>query len=48
MDVKYKNIEFAQDKYAKNNFFKSIKEEYIKRRTIAAAEEEMIKALEVQ
>jgi tRNA pseudouridine38-40 synthase len=48
MDVKYKNIEFAQNKYAKNNFFKSIKEEYIKRRTIAAAEEEMIKALEVQ
>lgn len=45
MDVKYKDIEFTMDKYAKNNFFKTIKEEYIRRRTIAATEEEMIKVL---
>ena len=45
MDVKYKDIEFSMDKYAKNNFFKTIKEEYIRRRTIAATEEEMIKVL---
>ncbi|MGB8232993.1 MAG: tRNA pseudouridine(38-40) synthase TruA [Methanobacterium sp.] len=47
MDVKYKDIEFTLDNYAKNNFIKTIKEEYIKRRTIAAAEEEMIKVLRV-
>jgi tRNA pseudouridine38-40 synthase len=45
MDVKYKDIEFTMDKYAKYNFFKTIKEEYIRRRTIAATEEEMIKVL---
>jgi hypothetical protein len=33
------------DKYAKNNFFKTIKEEYIRRRTIASAEEQMMKVL---
>ena len=48
MDINYKDIEFTLDKYAKNNFFKTIKEEYIKRRTIAAAEEEMIKILRVR
>jgi tRNA pseudouridine38-40 synthase len=47
MDVNYRGVEFVQDSYAKNNFFKTIKEEYIKRRTIAAAEEEMIKVLRV-
>jgi tRNA pseudouridine38-40 synthase len=45
MDVKYKDIEFNMDKYAMNNFFKTIKDEYIRRRTIASAEEEMIKVL---
>lgn len=45
MDVKYKNVEFSSDKYAKNNFFKTLKEEYIRRKTIAAVEEEMIKVL---
>ncbi len=47
MDVMYKDIEFTLDNYAKNNFIKTIKEEYIKRRTIAAAEEEMINILRV-
>jgi tRNA pseudouridine38-40 synthase len=47
MDVKYRDIEFTYDSYAKNNFFKTIKEEYIRRRTISAAEEEMIKNLNV-
>jgi tRNA pseudouridine38-40 synthase len=45
MDVNYRDVEFAHDRYAKNNFFKTIKEEYITRRTIAAAEEEMIRVL---
>lgn len=45
MDVKYGGIEFSMDKYAKNNFFKTIKEEYIRRRTIASAEEQMMKVL---
>jgi tRNA pseudouridine38-40 synthase len=45
MDVKYEDVDFTFDRYAKNNFFKTIKEEYITRRTIAAAEEEMIKDL---
>ena len=45
MDVKYSGIEFSMDKYAKNNFFKTIKEEYIRRRTIASAEEQMMKVL---
>ncbi len=45
MDVNYEDIEFIFDRYAKHNFFKTIKEEYIRRRTIAAAEEEMIKVL---
>ena len=47
MDVNYENIDFTFDRYAKNNFFKTIKEEYITRRTIAAAEEEMIKVLKL-
>ncbi len=45
MDVKYKDIEFNMDRYAMNNFFKTIKDEYIRKRTIASAEEEMIKVL---
>ncbi|MBZ2165801.1 tRNA pseudouridine(38-40) synthase TruA [Methanobacterium spitsbergense] len=45
MDIKYKDIDFTYDKYARNNFFKTLKEEYIRRRTIAAAEEEMMKVL---
>jgi tRNA pseudouridine38-40 synthase len=47
MDVVYNGVEFFYDNYAKNNFFKTIKEEYVNRRTIAAAEEEMIKVLKV-
>ncbi len=47
MDVNYEGIDFKFDRYAKNNFFKTIKEEYIIRRTIAAAEEEMIKVLKL-
>ena len=47
MDVNYEDIEFKPDRYAKNNFFKTIKEEYITRRTIAAAEEEMINFLKL-
>lgn len=45
MSINYKNIEFTDEAYAKNNFFKTLKEAYIKRRTIAAAEEEMFKIL---
>jgi tRNA pseudouridine38-40 synthase len=45
MDVKYSGVEFTMDKYAKNNFFKTIKEEHIQRRTIASAEEQMMKVL---
>lgn len=45
MDVNYDGVDFIFDRYAKHNFFKTIKEEYILRRTIAAAEEEMIKVL---
>ena len=47
MDVNYEDIEFTYDRYAKHNFFKTIKEEYILRRTIAAAEEEMIDILKL-
>jgi tRNA pseudouridine38-40 synthase len=45
MDVKYSGVEFSMDKYAKNNFFKTIKEEYIRRRTIASSEEQMMEVL---
>ena len=45
MDVKYKDVEFNIDRYATKNFFKTIKDEYIRRRTIASVEEEMIKVL---
>lgn len=45
MDVNYEDINFTYDRYAKHNFFKTIKEEYVLRRTIAAAEEEMIDIL---
>jgi tRNA pseudouridine38-40 synthase len=47
MDVNYEGIDFIFDRYAKNNFFKTIKEEYITRKTIAAAEEEMINFLKL-
>lgn len=45
MSINYKDIEFTEETYAKNNFFKTLKEAHIKRRTIAAAEEEMFKIL---
>lgn len=45
MDVKYHNIKFTYDKYAKNNFYKTLKNEYIHRNTIAAAEKEMMNTL---
>ncbi|MDD3985894.1 MAG: tRNA pseudouridine(38-40) synthase TruA, partial [Methanobacterium sp.] len=45
MDVKYHNIKFTYDKYAKNNFYKTLKDEYIHRSTIAAAEKEMMNTL---
>lgn len=45
MDVEYSGIKFSYDGYAKNNFFKTIKEEYMRRKTIATAEEVMIKVL---
>lgn len=45
MGINYKDVEFTDETYAKNNFFKTLKEVYIKRRTIAAAEEEMFKIL---
>ena len=45
MDVEYSGVNFSYDGYAKNNFFKTIKEEYMRRRTIAAAEEVMISVL---
>jgi tRNA pseudouridine38-40 synthase len=45
MDVIYNGIEFPNESYAKNNFMKTLKEEYIQRKTIVAVEEEMIKVL---
>jgi tRNA pseudouridine38-40 synthase len=45
MDVIYNGIEFPNEAYAKNNFMKTLKEEYIQRKTIVAVEEEMIKVL---
>jgi tRNA pseudouridine38-40 synthase len=48
MDVVYDGVEFSQEEYAKNNFMKTLKEEYIWRKTIVAVEEEMIKVLNVR
>jgi tRNA pseudouridine38-40 synthase len=45
MDVIYNGIEFPNEEYAKNNFMKTLKEEYIQRKTIVAVEEEMIRVL---
>lgn len=45
MSIDYRDVVFNEENYAKNNFFKTLKEAYIKRRTIAAAEEEMFKIL---
>jgi tRNA pseudouridine38-40 synthase len=45
MDVVYNGIKFSQEEYAKNNFMKTLKEEYIQRKTIVAVEEEIIKVL---
>lgn len=48
ISINYKNIEFIDEDYAKNNFFKTLKETYLKRKTIAAVEEEIIKILNVK
>jgi tRNA pseudouridine38-40 synthase len=45
MDVEYDGIEFTCDGYAVNNFMKTLKQEYARRKTILDVEKEMINVL---
>lgn len=45
MDVVYEGIKFSCDNYAKNNFLKTLKEEYNSQKTILDVEKEMINVL---
>ncbi|KAF5079819.1 tRNA pseudouridine synthase A [anaerobic digester metagenome] len=45
MDVVYKGVKFHEDRYAKNNFLKTIQEEYLKKVRAAAVEMEIMQSL---
>ncbi|MCE7698707.1 MAG: tRNA pseudouridine(38-40) synthase TruA, partial [Methanobacterium paludis] len=42
MDVKYDGVEFEYDRYARKKFLKTLKTEYLQKKTIAAVQKEMM------